>query len=319
MDKQPLKWPSELSKWPVALVNHFMLSHSAQPCTPDRWQLRFFILPKGWSTFGHPVTWQKKGPFLSGLEMQVLECSHMLFLTLKLLLQNGQEKVLSISGQSTPWATLWCCNIPCFDLYGLAQTGQETCFPLTQDDWWNFNIFLEAKTLPHLSQGNFSPQCTPMCFIRWWWVMNFLSHKGHSVASLAMAGSWYGTSAVSLAKAPSGRSSPCISADTCCLTCRRALFLTRTWPPVRCCCSPWSWFQFWPLHNMPSSGNPLTPVHTLSLILGCQAHQGFIFGVWRDGHVSTWKSSAGNTQGQTWGYHGQQALKEKKSNQISDH
>ena len=76
---------------------------------------------------------------------------------MKLLLQNGQEKVSSISGQSTPWATLWCCSIPCFDPYGLAQTGQETCFPLTQDNWWNFNIFLEAKTLPHLSQGNFLP------------------------------------------------------------------------------------------------------------------------------------------------------------------
>ena len=177
---------------------------SAQPCTPDRWWLRFFILLKGWLALGHPATWQKKGPFLSGLETQVLECSCMLFLTLKLLLQNEQENVSSISGQSMPWATLWCCSIPCFDPCGLAQTEQEACFSLTQDDWWNFNIFLEAKTLLHLSQGNFSPWCTPMCFIRQWWVMNFLSHMGQLVASLATAGSWYGTSAVSLAKAPLG-------------------------------------------------------------------------------------------------------------------
>ena len=68
--------------------------------------------------------------------------------------------------------------------------------------------------------------------------------------------------------------------------CRYLLFNMQKGPlfdkdfaPSWCCCSPWSWFWFWTLHNMPSSGNPLTPVCTLSLILRHQAHQGFFLGV----------------------------------------
>ena len=70
--------------------------------------------------------------------------------------------------------------------------------------------------------------------------------------------------------------------------CRYLLFNMQKGPlfdkdftPSQCCCSPWSLVMvLGPCHNMPSSGNPLTPVHTLSLILRCQAHQGFTLGVW---------------------------------------
>ena len=43
--------------------------------------------------------------------------------------------------------------------------GHWMDFPWMQAGWWAHSMCLEARILPHLLQGYFSPQCTPMCFI----------------------------------------------------------------------------------------------------------------------------------------------------------
>ena len=119
-------------------------------------------------------------------------------------------------------------------------------------------MHLEARILPHLSQGNFSPWCTPMCFLSLWWLGNPLSHTGHTMASLSTAGSWYSTSATSQASAPSGKSSPHRRADTCCFILLSTHFLTTTsHSPTAVGVAPCGGppLAAWPLHATPAPGS----------------------------------------------------------------
>ena len=112
---------------------------------------------------------------------------------------------------------------------------------------------LDARTLPHLMHGYFSPQCTPTCFISLWCLGSSLSHTGHTVASLSTVGSWYGTSATLWASAPSGRSSLLRRVDTCCFILLRARLLTTTSPPTGVGVAPHGGpsLAAWPLHAIP--------------------------------------------------------------------
>ena len=76
--------------WPVILIAYCW--HFFQPWQEAIWAFRFFILLKGWSQDLHPSTWQKKGPFLAGFQIQVVACSLMDFFTLYCLAQCGQMK-----------------------------------------------------------------------------------------------------------------------------------------------------------------------------------------------------------------------------------
>ena len=115
----------------------------------------------------------------------------------------------------------------------------------------------EARILPHLLHGYFSPWCTPMCFISLWWLGSSLSHTGHTVASLPTVGSWYGTSATLWASATSGRSLPLRREDTCCFTLLRVCFLTSTSSSptgVGATHSGLPTLDTWPFHTTPASG-----------------------------------------------------------------
>ena len=133
--------------------------------------------------------------------------------------------------------------------------------PWMEAGWWACRMHLEARILPHLLQGFFSPQCTPMCFISLWWLGSSFSHTGHTMASLAVplqaAGMLWHLCHLAWALAPSGRSFPLRRDYTCCFTLLRAHFLTITSPSptgVGTALLGCPTLAAWPLHATPASG-----------------------------------------------------------------
>ena len=118
-----------------------------------------------------------------------------------------------------PWELAYC----------LPQSEHATLQPQTQVEVCLVHISLLPNTLTHLSHGYFSPRCTPMCTVV---CLKDCWHTRQSLVSLGTAGTWNGTSATSLAWAPSGRSSPQRRADTCCLTHFKDLFFTTPLSPA---------------------------------------------------------------------------------------
>ena len=147
--------------------------------------------------------------------------------------ERANKPSLSLGGSLSSMLSLMVLTHPLGLAYSWPQSRHATQLPCTQAFVCSVHIHLVASTFPHLLHGNFSPRWTPICTIKWWWVLKDFSHTGQSFLSLVTAGIWYRTSVTSLAWAPSGKSSPWRRANTCCLTHFKALFFTTTSSSVR--------------------------------------------------------------------------------------
>ena len=174
-----------------------------------------------------PQPYNRNGPLWLGLLGQYGLCSTQVFFIWYPLPQKGQmNPSCTWVAASAPCLALWCWHIPWVLAYSRPQSGHATQLPHTQALVCSIHICLVASTFPHLLHGNFSPRWTPMCTIKWWWVLKDFSNTRQSFLSLVTAGIWYRISVTSLAWAPSGKSSPWRRANTCCSTHFKALFFT---------------------------------------------------------------------------------------------